>query len=96
MTLAFEPGHRAFDGHFPGHPIVPAVALLAEVLAAVQAQTSLPPTAWVLANAKFLAPVLPGMPLAIAIGEGADGARRFEVTGAAGVVATGLLTRHAP
>jgi 3-hydroxymyristoyl/3-hydroxydecanoyl-(acyl carrier protein) dehydratase len=93
VTFAFAAGHRAFEGHFPGRPIVPAVALLAEVLAEAEAQTALPPTAWVLANAKFLSPALPDMALAIAFTDGTDGARRFEVTSAAGVVATGLLTR---
>ena len=40
MTLAFSRQHPCLDGHFPGNPIVPAVAILAEVTVWVEAETS--------------------------------------------------------
>ena len=60
--------HPAFAGHFPGQPVLPGVALLAEVLEAALAEPTL---AGCLGSAprvsvvKFLAPVGPGTALAI-------------------------------
>jgi 3-hydroxymyristoyl/3-hydroxydecanoyl-(acyl carrier protein) dehydratase len=60
--------HPAFDGHFPGQPVMPGVALLAQVLEAALNEPTL--RACVgneprLAVVKFLAPVGPGAALAI-------------------------------
>jgi 3-hydroxymyristoyl/3-hydroxydecanoyl-(acyl carrier protein) dehydratase len=74
-------GHPAFAGHFPGRPLLPGVALLAEVLEAMLADpTTTQP--WQgphrLATAKFLAPVEPGAQLRIDW-TAQDGRVRFEV-----------------
>jgi len=60
--------HPAFDGHFPGQPLLPGVAILAEVLEAAHADATLAACigpAPRLGVAKFLAPVRPGATLAI-------------------------------
>nr|WP_302474376.1 hypothetical protein [Roseococcus sp. MDT2-1-1] len=44
-------------GHFPGHPIVPGVLLLDEVMQAIARRDGAAPTA--LLRAKFIAPVAP-------------------------------------
>jgi 3-hydroxymyristoyl/3-hydroxydecanoyl-(acyl carrier protein) dehydratase len=58
----------AFDGHFPGRPILPGVALLARVLEGALGDAALAaaigPTPR-LSIVKFLAPVGPGATLAI-------------------------------
>ena len=67
-TLHVDRDHPAFDGHFPGQPILPGVALLAEVLEAgfdepaIAAGLGATPRLLV---AKFFAPVAPGASLAI-------------------------------
>jgi len=60
--------HPAFEGHFPGQPLLPGVAILAEVLEAAHADTTLAACigpAPLLGVAKFLAAVRPGATLAI-------------------------------
>jgi 3-hydroxymyristoyl/3-hydroxydecanoyl-(acyl carrier protein) dehydratase len=60
--------HPAFDGHFPGRPLLPGVALVAEVLEAALAEPALAAcigTEPRLEVVKFLKPVLPGARLAL-------------------------------
>jgi 3-hydroxyacyl-[acyl-carrier-protein] dehydratase len=66
--VAIAADHPAFDGHFPGQPLLPGVALLAEVMEAARAQPALATcigSAPTLAVTKFLAPVRPGASLSI-------------------------------
>lgn len=93
-SFAIPAGHPSLEGHFPGRPLVPAVVLLAEVLAAVESDTSAAPQAWTLSSAKFVAPVTPGMPLSIVHEASPTGGRRFEVRGPEGLVASGALARN--
>lgn len=61
-------GHPVFAGHFPGRPVLPGAALLAEVLEAIQAVPALAAAlgaAPTLTAAKFLSPVTPGSELVI-------------------------------
>ncbi|RZS51883.1 hypothetical protein [Sphaerotilus mobilis] len=74
--------HPSFAGHFPGHPILPGVVMLAQVseclLADVQAATLLG-DAPRLGAVKFLAPIGPGARLRIGWDCGATRVR-FDVT----------------
>lgn len=62
--------HPSFAGHFPSHPLLPGVVLIAEVVEAVDANPAaralLGPTP-TLELAKFLAPVLPGSKLHVSL-----------------------------
>ncbi len=82
IELRIAAHHPAFPGHFPGRPLLPGVALLAEVLEAVLADPALAAAvgpAPRLAAAKFLAPVAPGATLSLRF-ETTPAALRFEIS----------------
>ena len=58
--LRVDPDHPALPGHFPGRPVVPGVVLLEAVLEATAELIGHEPVVAQLAQAKFLAPLLPG------------------------------------
>ena len=87
--------HPAFDGHFPGQPMLPGVALLAEVLEAALRVPALAACIGIephLAVVKFLAPVGPGTTLAIDFRLGARVLEWRVATGARDV-ASGQIAR---
>ena len=70
FSLQIPLDHPALAGHFPGQPIVPGVLLLDSLdLQLRQSQAG----QWMLIQAKFLQPVLPGQPL--------DGYRQLQTDG---------------
>ena len=85
--------HPSFEGHFPGHPILPGVLLLAEAMAAIQAATSTAAVDWALDNVKFVGAVEPGARLAIIHGMQPSGGVRFEIRDGERLVASGALSR---
>lgn len=94
--LAIAREHPSYEGHFPDHPILPAVVLLGEALAAIEAATGRGPEAWMLASAKFLEPVTPGTALTLAHESLASGGMRFEIRSAAALVAHGVFAPRDP
>lgn len=85
--------HPAFDGHFPGQPVLPGVVLLSLAMAALEDQGALRARvgpAPVVEVVKFLAPVRPGAALRIALAEATRGVA-FEVFDGGRCVARGLL-----
>lgn len=83
--------HPAYEGHFPGRPILPGVMLLAEALAVIESATGKGACSWSIANAKFVSPVSPGTPLTMSHEALASGEVRFEVRTGATVVLHGTL-----
>ena len=90
FTIAAD--HPALPGHFPGHPVVPGVVLLDHAIQTIGAALNRPLHAWQLGSAKFLSPVAPGEPLALAYDAAASGAIRFTVRAGSREVATGVLS----
>lgn len=93
LAASFEVNrqHPAFAGHFPGRPILPGVALLAEVMERWLAQWPQALQAkWNFDAVKFLAPVGPGARLTLVVRARTRG-HAFEVTHGATLVASGQL-----
>jgi len=88
-----ERGDPAFEGHFPGRPILPGVALIAEAMSALERATGTVARDWTLESAKFASPVVPGTRLEMTHREEAPGRVRFEIRAADRTVASGLLKR---
>ena len=91
VPLSIAADHPAFAGHFPGQPLLPGAALLAEVLEALLDEPLLAARVGAaprLGSAKFVAPVRPGARLTIRLNDGPRGVR-FEVREGARVVASG-------
>lgn len=84
--------HLAFDGHFPGQPILPGVVLLDQVIQLAQQAVQHSVDAWEIGYAKFLSTVGPGEVLHFSVQPGSRGGMSFRVVTAAGVnVATGTV-----
>lgn len=91
--VAIAPDHPAFDGHFPGQPVLPGVVLLTLVLQALQARPALQARVGRMPqidHVKFTAPVRPGAQLAVHLAEDARGVG-FEVQERGRAVARGRL-----
>lgn len=92
-TVFIGADHPAFDGHFPGQPILPGVVLLTLVFEALARQPALaarlgqPPQ---VDQVKFPAPVRPGARLRVVLSEAATGVA-FEVADGDRCVARGRL-----
>ncbi len=88
----------AFEGHFPGQPLLPGVMLLSLVLEAAWADSTLAARlgpAPKLGAAKFLAPVRPGETVELLVFDEPQGLR-FEVRVGERPVASGRWDAPAP
>jgi acyl-CoA synthetase (AMP-forming)/AMP-acid ligase II/3-hydroxymyristoyl/3-hydroxydecanoyl-(acyl carrier protein) dehydratase len=96
-ALQIAEDHPSFAGHFPGRPLLPGAALLAEVLEAVLADPELAAAvgpAPRLGVAKFLAPVGPGAVLSLRF-EATPTTLRFEISNGKRLAASGHFERSA-
>jgi 3-hydroxymyristoyl/3-hydroxydecanoyl-(acyl carrier protein) dehydratase len=92
LALPIAAGHPAFDGHFPGAPVLPGVVLLDETLRAIELDAGGEARCWRVAAVKFLRAVIPGEALTLERERLASGAVRFTVLSAGRAVATGTLS----
>ena len=92
LALAVAMDHPAFDGHFPGTPVLPGVVLLDETIHAMDLEGGGPPRCWRVASVKFLRAVGPGEPLMLEHEPLPSGTIRFTLLSAGQAVATGALS----
>lgn len=59
IELQFEPDHPAFDGHFPGAPIVPGVVILDHIISSLEENSPRNSPIDGLEFVKFRTPLLP-------------------------------------
>jgi 3-hydroxymyristoyl/3-hydroxydecanoyl-(acyl carrier protein) dehydratase len=93
--VAIAVDHPAFAGHFPGRPMLPGVALLAEAMEAAAGAPALAKaigSAPLLTVVKFLAPVAPGATLDIDVQLEASTVA-FRIDAAGSPVAVGKFAR---
>jgi 3-hydroxymyristoyl/3-hydroxydecanoyl-(acyl carrier protein) dehydratase len=81
--------HPAYEGHFPGAPVLPGAVLLDAVLEALEGGV---PRPWQISAVKFSGAVRPGEPLELEHETLEGGAVRFRVFSGVRMVATGMLT----
>lgn len=81
--------HPALPGHFPGHPIVPGVVILARIVAELAAQTGL--AARGVKRMKFTRPLAPGEAFSIAFSAPQNQGVRFTVSVGEEPLASGQL-----
>lgn len=92
ITLPIAANHPAFDGHFPGAPVLPGVVLLDETIHAVELADGGEPRCWRVTTVKFLRVIGPGEALVLERERLASGTVRFTVLSAGQAVATGALS----
>ena len=92
LALPIAADHPAFDGHFPGTPVLPGVVLLDETIHAIELAGGAAPRCWRVASVKFLRAAGPGEPLMLEHEPLASGAIRFTLLSAGKTVATGTLS----
>ena len=83
--------HPTLAGHFPGHPVVPGVVMLGEVMKAIRQAVQGTIEFVGLPSMKFIAPLNPGEPLTIRWDQQADGTTAFTCTVWSRLIASGCL-----
>lgn len=88
VTFSVPSTHPALPGHFPGQPLVPGVVMLEQVAMALRAWRD--ERLARVAEAKFVAPLLPGELAEVSLSEA--GARaRFEIRRDGELLARGMV-----
>ena len=89
VTIGME--HPSLAGHFPGHPVVPGVVMLGEIMNAIREITKENVEFVGMPSAKFKSPLNPGEPLTIRLDQQGDGAMEFTCTTGSRLIVSGCL-----
>ena len=83
--------HPSLAGHFPGHPVVPGVVMLGEIMNTIRQATGRNIEFVGMPSAKFLSPLTPEETLTIRLDQQADGTMEFTCTTGSRVITSGCL-----
>lgn len=95
-VVSVSPDHPALPGHFPGHPVVPGVVILDEVIETLCLQAGQALVVTGLPSVKLSSPLLPGQPLTIEIEEDEPGTADFTCRVDNRLVAAGSIRVQLP
>ena len=90
-ALAIAADHPAYQGHFPGTPLLPGVVLLDATIDALEKAGKGPAGCWEVSSAKFQSAVRPGESLTLHHETLPNGSIRFAIRAADRAVANGLI-----
>jgi 3-hydroxymyristoyl/3-hydroxydecanoyl-(acyl carrier protein) dehydratase len=76
-ALTISEDHPSLAGHFPGHPVVPAVVMLGEIMHVIRQATGRPIEFVGMPSAKFLSPLKAGEALILTLTQPAEGTMEF-------------------
>lgn len=90
-VLSIPPDHPSLAGHFPGHPVVPGVVLLDEVLDLLRQSLPGPLVVTGLPMVKFTSPLKPEEIVTIRVDEETPARATFSCRAEARLVASGAI-----
>ncbi len=90
-TFTVPADHPFFEGHFPGHPILPGVVTLGWMMMAAERLLGHPVGSVELLNVKFQVVILPGTALELTLARKPAGRLQGIVRSEAGVHASALI-----
>lgn len=90
-VLSIGPDHPSLAGHFPGHPVVPGVVLLSEVIETLRRGSTAPLSVTGLPSVKFSSPLRPGEAVTICVEEEEAGRAVFLCTVPGRPIASGII-----
>jgi 3-hydroxyacyl-[acyl-carrier-protein] dehydratase len=89
--VTISEGHPSLAGHFPGHPVVPGVVMLGEIMNAIREMVKEHIEFVGMPSAKFLSPLNPGETLTIRLDQQADSTVEFICTTGSRLITSGCL-----
>ena len=95
-TLTIRKDHPALPGHFPGHPVVPGVVILDEVIDALKHRYGEALVVTALPTVKLSSPLQPEEPLTITIESENPGTAVFTCRVASRLIASGSIHFRLP
>jgi len=95
-VVSISPDHPALPGHFPGHPVVPGVLVMDEVIETLREQYGRNLVVIGLPSVKLSSPLLPGERLMIELAQEDSGAAAFTCRVDRRIVASGSIRYRLP